>query len=424
MKEKCLTVSELTALIKRELEGRFPHVSIHGEISNFKVQSSGHIYFTLKDAEASIFCAMFRGNAARLKSLPKEGDQVQILGEINVYPPRGNYQLIVKELIPVGVGELLVKFQKLKAKLESQGWFAKERKRHIPKLPKRIGVVTSPTGAVIRDIIHVLERRVGNFQLILNPVKVQGPGAEVEIAEAIRDFNRYKLADVLIVGRGGGSFEDLFCFSEEVVAKAIFESEIPIISAVGHETDFSIADFVADVRAPTPSAAAEIAMGEKAVYLKQLTKIDESLRQSLSYRISRLKESLKRFSKHPYLSDPYSLLGLRFQRLDEIKGAITRALLHRQEIFAREKKKLISQRRQLDGTLMRLVVHCKERFEATVKALKAIHPDHLLLQGYAILFSQKDRSVITTISQMEKGLEIVAKLSDGEAKATVTELIR
>lgn len=417
-----MTVSELTALIKRQLEGAFPHVSIHGEISNFKAQSSGHLYFTLKDADASIFCAMFRGHAAKLKSLPKEGDQVQIFGEINVYPPRGNYQLIVKELIPVGVGALLLKFQQLKAKLEAMGWFSKERKKGLPKWPKRIGVVTSPTGAVIRDIIHVLDRRVGNYRLILNPVKVQGAGAEVEIAQAIRDFNKYQLADVLIVGRGGGSFEDLFCFSEEIVAKAIFESEIPIISAVGHETDFSIADFVADVRAPTPTAAAEIVMGEKVVYLKQLAKIDEGLKQSLINRLDRLKEAIRFFAKQPYLSDPYALLGMRIQKLDEYRGAIKQAMHHRQEVLRQKKRELTFNRRQLDSNLTQYILRLKERFKAIKGNIEAINPDRLLLKGYAILFSQKDGSVITSTSEMEIGQEIGLKLADGQAKTVVTEL--
>ena len=203
-----------------------------------------------------------------------------------------------------GVGDLLLKFQKLKEKLQGLGWFDKSRKRELPKFPKTIGVVTSPTGAVIRDIIHVLERRFGNFQLILNPVKVQGEGAAQEIARAIYEFNQYKLADVLIVGRGGGSFEDLFAFSEEIVAKAIFESEIPIISAVGHETDYSIADFVADVRAPTPSAAAEIALGEKAHVLDFLNKTKHTLQRFLKLRLHQL-----------------------YQRFDDLTQQIERAML-------------------------------------------------------------------------------------------------
>ncbi len=436
-----LSVSQLTSLIKKTLEGSFPAVAIQGEISNLKVQSSGHIYFTLKDRDAAIFCACFRGYAAQLKALPKEGDQVRIQGEINVYPPRGNYQLIVKRLEPIGVGELLIKFQELKAKLERFGWFAKERKRALPRFPKRIGVVTSPTGAVIRDIIHVLDRRVGKFHLVLNPVKVQGPGAAEEIAAAIGQFNKYKLADVLIVGRGGGSFEDLFCFSEGVVARAIYESQIPVISAVGHETDFAISDFVADLRAPTPSAAAEIVMGETAQMMQWLQKARVSLDNQLIYQINHLKTQLLRFAKHPLLSDPYALLGMRHQRLDEFKNGIERALLYRlknQKVqldglrrtlesrnpraAIHEKRILLtSHQKNLKLALKRILEHSLIRFKHLTSSLEAVRPEKILSRGYAILFSQKEKSVISEVSKLQSGQLIVAKVSDGEATLQVVK---
>jgi exodeoxyribonuclease VII large subunit len=245
-----LSVSGLTQSIKMLLEGQFSFVAVQGEVSNCKLQASGHLYFSIKDANAQLSAVMFKGDLAKVPRLPKDGDQVILKGGLNVYPPSGKYQIVVRTLEWAGVGALLLQLEALKAKLKGLGYFDSGRKKPLPKFPKTIGVVTSPTGAVIQDILNVLERRISEFHLILNPVKVQGPGASQEIAAAIDFFNKHQLADVLIVGRGGGSLEDLWAFNEEVVAAAIFRSQIPVVSAVGHETDFTLADFVADVRAP------------------------------------------------------------------------------------------------------------------------------------------------------------------------------
>ena len=263
VKKEILTVTQLSQALKMHIETRFPAIAVQGEVSNLKEQASGHLYFTLKDAQAQISAVLFKTNGRAVEKLPKNGDQILVRGEINVYPPRGYYQIIVRELSFVGVGALLLKLHEMKLKLQERGWFDKAHKKPLPKYPKTIGVVTSATGSVIQDILHILSRRLNKFHLILNPVKVQGETAAEEIAEAITQFNRYALADVLIIGRGGGSLEDLWAFNEEKLAKAIFDSQIPIICAVGHETDYCIADFVADVRAPTPSAAAEIVSVEK-----------------------------------------------------------------------------------------------------------------------------------------------------------------
>ncbi|MBA3604330.1 MAG: exodeoxyribonuclease VII large subunit, partial [Parachlamydiaceae bacterium] len=276
-----LTVTQITHAIKQSLESSFRHVWLQGEISNFKAQGSGHLYFSLKDQGAQIGAVMFRSEAAAIKIPPKDGAQVIIRGEINVYPQSGKYQIVVRELRYVGLGELLVKLEELKAKLYAKGWFNPQLKKPLPKFPKTIGVVTSPTGAVIQDILNVLQRRYPGFHLILNPVRVQGEGAAAEIALAINQFNRYALADVLIVGRGGGSIEDLWAFNEEIVAEAIFNSKIPIISAVGHETDVCLTDFVADARAPTPSAAATMVIADKAQVQHHLGQVRHRLMQSL-----------------------------------------------------------------------------------------------------------------------------------------------
>src|SRR3990167_8243184 len=233
MQMKTLTVSELTFAIKSVLEPAFRTIAVRGEISNFKLQSSGHLYFSLKDASAQISAVLFKGNASNLTKMPKEGDQVIAIGDISLYAPRGSYQLVIRELQFLGMGELLLKLHELKAKLQALGWFDPKIKNPLPKLPKRIGVVTSPTGAVIQDILNVLTRRFKGFHVILNPVKVQGEGAASEIAQAIEDMNRYRLADVLIVGRGGGSIEDLWAFNEELAARAIARSAIPVILGGG-----------------------------------------------------------------------------------------------------------------------------------------------------------------------------------------------
>lgn len=259
---------------------------------------------------------MFRGDISTLNMTPKDGDHVIVRGELNVYPPSGRYQLIVREMRLVGLGELLLRLEELKKKIHKKGWFRSEHKKPLPKFPKRIGVVTSPTGAVIQDILNILARRVGGFHLILNPVRVQGEGAAQEIAQAIQQFNQHELVDVMIVGRGGGSIEDLWAFNEEIVAEAIFNSRIPVISAVGHETDHCIADYVADVRAPTPSAAAELVIADKAHSLNQLRHLESRIFQALDHIIRHRRQLLKGILKQPLLQSPYPLLGPWMQRLD------------------------------------------------------------------------------------------------------------
>lgn len=321
-----LTVSQLTQAIKLSLEDTFPAICLQGEISNFKLQTSGHLYFSLKDAHAQIAVVMFRADAVQLKIMPKNGDQVLVKGEINVYPSKGNYQLVIRELSYIGLGELLLKLEQLKIKLHQKGWFKAAQKKPIPRFPKRIGVVTSPTGAVIQDILNILTRRFSGFHLILNPVKVQGEGAAQEIAQAIRQFNRYNLVDVMIVGRGGGSLEDLWAFNEEIVAEAIYESQIPIICAVGHETDHSIAEYVADVRAPTPSAAAEMVIAEKSQFLQHLFTLKKRMQQTVTHLIHKDRYRLNGLLKHPLLAHPLHLLEGHMQKLDDCRTEMDQAM--------------------------------------------------------------------------------------------------
>lgn len=318
-----LTISQATQAIKQHLEPAFRDLLLQGEISNFKKQAaSGHLYFSLKDPFAQISAVMFRTDAAKLNPLPKGGDQVIVRGELSIYPPQGSYQVIVRELYYVGLGALLLQLEQLKLKLHQRGWFSAEHKKKLPRFPKKIGVITSPTGAAIQDILHILTRRFSGFHLILNPVRVQGEGAAREIAEAIAQMNRYQLADVLIVGRGGGSIEDLWPFNEEIVAEAIFHSKIPIISAVGHESDYCLADFVADIRAPTPSAAAEIVIAEKAHLLSFLQEGKKRISLAMRQLIKHERQRLLRITSHPKLSSATDLLGRYMQQLDEIIQAL------------------------------------------------------------------------------------------------------
>lgn len=384
-----LTVSQLTNAIKLSLESNFPAVSLQGEITNFKVQTSGHLYFSLKDAHAQIAAVMFAREASLLKTLPKAGDQVIVKAEINVYPPKGNYQLIVRELSFAGLGELLQKLEQLKIKLHQQGWFKQARKRPLPRYPKRIGVVTSPTGAVIQDILNVLNRRFSGFSLLLNPVKVQGEGAAKEIAQAIEQFNRYNLVDVMIVGRGGGSLEDLWAFNEEIVAEAIYHSKIPIISAVGHETDHCIADYVADVRAPTPSAAAEIVIAEKSQQLDRLAQIKKRMQQTLGHLINHHRFRLQSLQKQPFLAQPLAFIELRMQQLDERRQDLEQAILH----YLQWKKHQLAARTQQTQALKPInqIRYFKQRLYHWDKALQQAmasrlkHARQLLVQNSQLM---------------------------------------
>ncbi len=463
---KTLTVSELTQNIKKLLETNFSFLSIKGEISNLKVQASGHYYFTLKDDLAQISSVLFKGNGKNLSRPPKEGDQVVASGEVSVYSPRGQYQLLVRTLDYLGKGELLLQLYALKEKLARKGWFDSTHKKPLPKYPKRIGVITSPTGAVIQDIVHVLSRRSSGFHLILHPVKVQGEGAAAEIALAIAQMNTYRLADVLIVGRGGGSLEDLWAFNEELVVEAIFQSTIPIISAVGHETDVSLADFVADLRAPTPSAAAEIVLSETSQQVKFLQNAAQRMQMQVSANLSYHRQKLASFAKSPYVKTPNLLLSPFLQKTDRIKMEIKEELLlllerkkhgissiekqlhtlkpsnkienSKQQIafFAKNLQaalhlKISSLRKKveekplqktLDDRLLFFYRTKKQGFLSMVSHLQAIDPKNLFTKGYCILFSEKKDSVILSTKEVTPKQKLQVQLKDGTIKVVTEEI--
>lgn len=412
-----LTVSQLSQAIKLCLEGTFPLVWLQGEISNCKPHSSGHLYFSLKDNNAQIGAVMFRPDAAALKTTPKDGTQVIVRGEINVYPISGKYQIVVREMRLVGLGELLLKLEELKIKLHKQGWFRSDRKKPIPKFPKTIGVVTSPTGAAIQDMLNILTRRFSGFHLILNPVRVQGEGAAQEIAQAIQQFNKHSLADVLIVGRGGGSIEDLWAFNEEVVAEAIFNSRIPIISAVGHETDHCIADYVADVRAPTPSAAAELVIAEKAQQLTHLAQIRKRLQQTVFQLIRQDRHRLNGLLRHPLLQSPYGVLGGWIQRLDACRQNsddwIKQYLANRKQQLESKQQwlrslnpltQLTAFRQKLSSLERDLTVAWQRNIHA--KNLALTHSSHTLTRSWQFHLSGK-RTALQPV-QKRKQLDILA----------------
>lgn len=438
---KIFSVSELNSAIKSLLEPPFRSIALKGEISNFKQQSSGHLYFSLKDDASQISAVLFKGNASRLTRLPKEGDQVQILGELSLYLPRGQYQIVVRELQFLGQGELLLKLQQLKEELQKRGWLDSLRKKPLPAYPKKIGVITSPTGAVIQDMIHVLTRRFPNIHILLYPVKVQGVGAAEEIAKAIQDCNHHRLADVLIVGRGGGSIEDLWAFNEEVVAKAIFESKIPIVSAVGHETDFTIADFVADVRAPTPSAAAEIVVPEQAAIFKFLMQTHLLLNRKIHAIIDQKKHHLATLKKHPSFMSPLALLTPFLQSIDYLRSDLQQSM-QRRFLEQTLKLKAASQHLQLLRPSARLqqlknqlspyleryekamqywLQRHKERLHHIGEHLSALNPRNVLKKGYALVKGQNN-TLLTSKQHIQSPMEIHLVFHDGSAKGTMHEV--
>ncbi|MGH9776342.1 MAG: exodeoxyribonuclease VII large subunit [Candidatus Acidiferrales bacterium] len=325
-------VSELTGKIRDLLETEFENIWVEGEVSNYHAAQSGHFYFTLKDAKSQIRCVCFRDQARLLKFKPEDGLQITVRGSISVYEPRGEYQIYVAHIEPVGLGALQLAFDQLKKRLEAEGLFAPERKKPLPLLPGRIGVVTSPKGAAIRDILRVLRRRFPNLHILLYPVKVQGEGAAEEIVRGIQHFTRAKLADVLIVARGGGSLEDLWAFNEEIVARAIAASVIPIITGVGHEIDFTIADFVADVRAPTPSAAAEMVVRSRQEFERQIAEFQKHLANRMRYLLLQRHRRVQDLRGHRGFRQLELLIRSRRQDVDEISVRLAEGLRERLQL--------------------------------------------------------------------------------------------
>lgn len=438
--KRILTVSQLTSLIRGVLEENFEHVWVEGEVSNLAMPASGHLYFTLKDAGAQIRCVMFRASARALKFRPRDGMGLIVRGRITVYEQRGDYQFLVEYLEPRGVGALQLAFIQLKEKLAKEGLFAEEHKRPIPSLPQRIGVVTSATGAAIHDILNVLNRRFANVEVLIRPVKVQGEGAADEIAEAIIDFNRYGAVDVMIVGRGGGSLEDLWAFNEEKVARAVHRSRIPIISAVGHEIDFTIADFVADLRAPTPSAAAELVVKSKEELASKVEFLRHRLIQTLRRILADAGGELESLSRA--LRDPTVLLGHLSQRLDDIfvrleraiagdlkdRGRMLEALKNHLRLrnpalkVERARERVIALSDKSEIALLRHVDRYREAAAVHSARLETLSPLGTLARGYSVALKLPERAPVKTFRQLALNDRLELLFRHGRAWCRVESL--
>ena len=411
---KVFTVSELTRSIRGTLETKFAAVWVQGEMSNYKLHPSGHQYFTLKDQRAQISCVIWRDTMQPPRQPLADGAQVQVFGTVTVFEARGQYQLNVQILQPRGVGLLQAKFEALKRKLEAEGLFASERKRPLPTFPHRIGIVTSPSGAAVRDMLNVLRRRAPWLQILISPVRVQGTGAAQEIAVAIRELATpnevFAPVDLIVVTRGGGSIEDLWEFNEEIVARAIFHSAVPIVSAVGHEIDFTICDFVADLRAPTPSAAAELIVPDVIDLQRQIDRCARTLGRQL---LNRVRDAQ--------------------QRLDHTRDTLQRCLAHKIEGYKRGLAYIMAalQPRKLSGELMmrrnhfadlhrrlvacpaRLIENARHRFSSIEGILRVLGPDATLRRGYSITMNDRGQ-IIRTTALVRPKMKIRTRVSDGE----------
>ena len=414
---KVLSVWELTADIKRLLEKSVGSVWVSGEITNLRAQSSGHVYFTLKDGAAQLSCVLFRGTAAAQRSLLADGQKVLLQGDVTVYEARGQYQLIVRAVELQGVGALQIQFEKLKQKLQAEGLFAPERKRPLPEFPQRIGLVTSPTGAAIRDVLHVIQRRHPVLEIILAPCRVQGDGAAKEIAEAIRMLNEFGNLELILVTRGGGSLEDLWAFNEEVVARAIFESAIPIVSAVGHEIDFTIADFVADFRAATPSAAAEIITEGVFASREFVNEAPALLQRATRRKLDREIENLDSLAGRLSRFHPRRKLDDSLQRLDDLQSGLLRGL----KTAARARSLVFE---NLAGRFLRAkpalaLKSRRETLRQLEKRLNALGPEQVLARGYSITTDAATGKVLRKSASLKTGQKIKTRLTDGEFSSRV-----
>ncbi|HHY77479.1 MAG TPA: exodeoxyribonuclease VII large subunit [Clostridiales bacterium] len=398
---RVFSVTEVNLYIRHMLEkdNLLSHIYIKGEISNFKVHTSGHAYFSLKDKQSIIKCVMFRSNLSRIKFLPEEGMQVIVRGYISIYEKDGQYQLYAESLIADGAGELYKAYEQLKKRLEMEGLFAPENKKPLPLLPKSVGIVTSPTGAVIRDIISVGKRRNPNINIYLYPSLVQGEKAAEEIAEGINFFNKFNKVDVIIIGRGGGSIEELWCFNEEIVARAIFNSKIPVVSAVGHETDFTIADFVADVRAATPSAAAEMVFPDKQQLALYIKKLQSNLYSSVISFIRNKKVFLRELTAR-----------------SSFRHTETKILNYRQS--------LENVRESLDDSIKSIIKNHRDTLYLYNEKLNLLNPASYLNRGYAYVKKAKSGEIINTINKIEKGDILNIYFKDGYVSSSVISICK
>ncbi len=434
------TVRALVAAIRTHVEREYTDAWVEGEISNFRAPDSGHLYFTLKDGNAQIRVVMFRSSARFLRFRPADGMQVIIRGRVTIYEDRGELQISAEYVDPKGAGGLQVAFEQLKAKLEAEGLFAAERKKPIPPLPGRIGIVTSPQAAALQDILNILHRRHRTANVVIYPAQVQGEAAALEVASGVRYFNKVRSVEVTIIGRGGGSVEDLAAFNDEGLARTIAASEIPVISAVGHETDFTIADFVADLRAPTPSAAAELVIRSRVEIENQTGSLHERLLRAMERRLLEARHALIELSQHGAFARMMDLIRRHQQRLDDLTYRLERnerqalellrrkletisaAVLHYdlRRVLAGIRQELESGTAAVVSAIRNQLLLKKIRLERAGTALNALSPLAILERGYALVFDSHG-NLVKDAQQVQVGDEILARLTSGEIRALVKD---
>jgi exodeoxyribonuclease VII large subunit len=431
---RVLTVSELTGALRELIETSFPEIWVEGELSNAKVWTTGHLYFTLKDGTAQIKGVMFRSALRYLKFKPEDGLHVIVRGRISVYDPKGEYQIVAEHLEPHGFGPLQLAFEQLKKKLAAEGLFEAARKRPLPSLPRRIGIATSIDGAALRDIIRVLRRRYPNASVVISPCRVQGENAAGEIVRSLRQLGRVDGVDVVIIARGGGSLEDLWAFNEEKVARAIIASPVPVISGVGHETDFTIADFVADVRAATPSAAAELVVRRKDEFCGYIDRLGERLESAARARVRRLESRLNLLAARPGFAGYRGRLAMRGRHVSELTAAVRNAMvsslgrrLRRHQLLLRAldqfdpRHRLAAIRTRLvarDGALAKAVTRrlhlADSRFKGAVARLEGLSPLAVLGRGYAVAWNESRTKILRDAASVNVGDQVRVTLQHGE----------
>lgn len=418
MNREYLTVTQINKYIKYKFDNdeNLNLVYLKGEISNFKNHSTGHLYFTIKDESSRILAVMFRNNALKLKFTPVDGSKVLVIGRIGVYEANGNYQIYVEEMMEDGIGNLALEFEKLKKKLSQKGYFNEEYKKPIPKFPKRIGIITATTGAAIRDIITTINRRYRNVELYIFPCLVQGVGAKEDIVRNINIANTFPL-DVLIVGRGGGSIEDLWAFNEEIVADAIFKSKIPIISAVGHEIDFTISDFVADLRAPTPTAAAELAVPNTIDLINYINQLSIRRNKSIINIINKKYEKLESLKDSYILKNPQSIYEVKAQKVDNL---IEKAILLITKSLTDNKNRLNTLDKEVKIDMTKVLDKKTNRYLNILSKLETLNPILTIKRGYTIT-KHNDKS-ITSIKDISKKDYIKTEVCDGIITSQVIDM--
>lgn len=433
-------VRDLVAAVRTHIEREYSDAWVEGEISNFRAPESGHLYFTLKDGNAQVRVVMFRSSARLLRFRPADGLQVVVRGRVTVYEDRGELQISAEYIEPKGAGSLQLAFEQLKAKLEAEGLFASERKKSIPSLPSRIGIVTSAQGAALRDILSILHRRHRSVNVVIFPAQVQGDAASYEVSEGVRHFNKHANVDVIIIARGGGSAEDLASFNNEGLARIIAASKIPVISAVGHETDFTITDFVADLRAPTPSAAAELVIRSRQDIEEQASALNARLTRAMRYRLLIGRQALTELAQHGAFARIMEVIRQRQQKLDDLTHRMELAERNLLQQFHRRwetisaairhydlrlvltgvRKELDSRTTSLLAVTRNVILQHRVRLERLDTALQSLSPLAILERGYALVFDEKG-DLLKDSGQIKVGDEISARLAHGQIQAQVTK---